>query len=150
MACDHARLGDAHDMRVLAQSDVELKRAYRDVLRQWNPQARIAMTYRVGNHQSGRMSRGCGFWYGMSAESATVCGRGLFKILISRNCMMGLMSSVPERWIGDRVPNTLYLSPSLLQGIQSNMDIPIRGSGRNVTVQTFPGAVVTGVHRISS
>ena len=50
MACDHARLGDAHDMRVLAQSDVELKRAYRDVLRQWNPQARIAMTYRVGNH----------------------------------------------------------------------------------------------------
>jgi hypothetical protein len=99
----------------------------------------------------------------MSAESATVCGRGLFKILISRNYMMGWMFSVPERWIGDRVPNTLYLSPSLLQGIQSNMDIPIRGSGRNVTVQTesssearrtvmemFPGAVVTGVHRISS
>ena len=38
MACDHASFGDAHDLRVLAQSDVELKRSYRDVLRQWNPQ----------------------------------------------------------------------------------------------------------------
>ena len=63
-------------------------------------------------------------------ESATVCGRGLLKILISRNCVMvdGCLA-YPERWIGDRVPNTLYLSPSLLQGIQSNMDIPVRQCG---------------------
>ena len=79
-ACDHASFGDAHDMRVLAQSDVELKRAYCDVHPQWNPQARIAMTHRVGNHHVRTHVMWLWFWYGMSVASATVCGRGLFKI----------------------------------------------------------------------
>jgi hypothetical protein len=59
---------------------------------------------------SGRMSCGCGFWYGMSVASATVSGRGLFKVLISRNWVMvdGCLA-YPNGGIGDRVPNTFHL-----------------------------------------
>src|SRR4030095_6942042 len=53
MARDHARFSDAHDVRVLAERDVELKRAECNVLRQRNPQARIRLTHRIVNHHIG-------------------------------------------------------------------------------------------------
>src|SRR6478736_3289928 len=78
---------------------------------------------------SGRMSCGCGFWYGMSVASATVSGRGLFKILISRNWVMvdGCLA-YPNGGISDRVPNTFHLLLPSFQWIQSNIDIPVNSS----------------------
>ena len=75
------------------------------------------------------MSCGCGFWYGMSVASATVSGRGLFKILISRNwVMVGGCLAYPNGGISDRVPNTFHLLLPSFQGIQSNIDIPVNSS----------------------